>query len=123
MQRTTAQNRGQLGENIARRFLVARGYQFLQANFRWYGGEVDLIMKHGEAIIFVEVKLRTNGAYLPHEAVHQHKKFRLIRTCEVYLKKHCLYERIPFRIDVVEIILEGTRAKVRHFEDAVMRDT
>lgn len=113
------QQLGILGERIARRYLEQKGYVFREANFRWYGGEVDLVMQKGETYIFVEVKLRRPGAYAGHEAVTRHKQYRVVRTCELYLKKHRVYERVPFQIDVVEITLHGTNARVRHFENAV----
>jgi putative endonuclease len=115
-------NLGNLGERLARRYLEERGFTFLEANFQWPGGEIDLVMKSEDRIVFVEVKLRTTREYAPHEAVDKRKQLRLARTSEVWLKKHRLYERVEYGIDVVEIFLVGRVARIRHFKNAVSND-
>lgn len=115
---TLQKDRGNLGERLALRYLEAKGYIFQQANYACYFGEIDLIFKKSEIFVFVEVKLRTGSEYMPHESVNFSKQRKLILTAENFLQRHELLGEVDWRFDVVEIVLEGKHAKVRHFENA-----
>ena len=113
--------KGALGEAIAKKYLLSKGYAFLVSNFQTRRGEVDLVMSDGETFVFVEVKLRTSDLYRPRDSVDRHKQQRLIWTAEEFLMKHGLLEEVHWRIDVVEIVLRGTKANVTHIKSAVFR--
>ena len=107
--------RGTLGEEAARDFLKAAGLKFLTANYACKEGEIDLIFRDRETLVFVEVKTRTEGGWTrPGKAVDDRKKRALIRTANEYLKllKNPL---VAYRYDVVEVLLvNGAVSEVRH---------
>ena len=107
--------RGTLGEEAARDFLKKAGLKFLTANYACKEGEIDLIFRDRETLVFVEVKTRTEGGWTrPGKAVDSRKKRALIRTANEYLKllKNPL---VAYRYDVVEVLLvDGAVSEVRH---------
>lgn len=97
------QNKGQAGEDTAVDFLTGNGMKILQRNFRCPPGEIDIIAKHGQTIVFVEVRTRhTKGFGTPEESITALKRSRLIRAAQWYLKQHKLYNTSA-RFDVVTI--------------------
>lgn len=111
---------GAMGELIAARWLVTQGRKVLYRNFHGLnGGEVDIVARHHERLTFVEVKCRTSTVYgRPADAVDASKQ-RLIQRAA----KDWLYlldsPRIPFRFDIVEVILtEGRLPQVHVIENA-----
>jgi putative endonuclease len=111
--------RGTLGEEAARDFLKKAGLKFLTANYACKEGEIDLIFRDRETLVFVEVKTRTEGGWTrPSKAVDDRKKRALIRTANEYLKllKNPL---VAYRYDVVEVLLvDGAVSEVRHNENS-----
>lgn len=107
--------RGRLGENAARRHLQKAGLKYLTANFRSTHGEIDLIFREGEMLVFVEVKTRSSETWTrPAAAVNAAKRRKLSKTALAYLK---LLKNPPvnIRFDVVEVLLDrGEVKEVRH---------
>ena len=107
--------RGSLGEKAAREFLTQGGLKFLTANYASKRGEIDLILRDGDCLVFVEVKTRTAGGRTrPSRAVDDRKRRALIHTAQDYLR---MLEdgQIPYRFDVVEVLLvEGAVSEIRH---------
>lgn len=107
--------RGSLGEDAARDFLKKQGLKFLTANFSCKEGEIDLIFRDGETLVFVEVKTRTAGGWTrPGKAVDDRKRRALIRTANEYLR---LLKKpaVAYRYDVVEVLLTaGAVTELRH---------
>src|SRR5262249_41334492 len=107
--------RGQLGEAAARRHLRRRGLKFLTANFRSAHGEIDLIFRDEDCLVFVEVKTRSTEDWVrPAAAVDARKRRLISRTALDYLR---LLHHPPIRIrfDVVEVLLtDGAVREVRH---------
>jgi putative endonuclease len=109
---------GAWGEELALRYLKRRGYDLVERNYRTRYGEVDLILRHQDILVFVEVKLRRGlGFGDPLEAVTPRKQ-AAIRA----LAKRYLSDREPHfdavRFDVVGILLgDGTR-RIVHIENA-----
>lgn len=94
---------GNSAENLAARFLISRGYKIMERQFRTRGGEIDLIARDGDELVFIEVKARAlNDFGYPEESVTQLKLSKIQRTAEMYLSK---YQRVgvPYRIEVVAI--------------------
>ena len=108
--------RGSLGEGAARDFLKAAGLKFLTANFSCKDGEIDLILREGETLVFVEVKTRTAGGWTrPGSAVNDRKRRALIRTAKEYLGMLKDGDAVAYRFDVVEVLLmNGEVSEVRH---------
>lgn len=96
---------GSLYEAAAASYLIKKGYNILEKNFRVRIGEIDLIAMDGEYLVFVEVKYRRNsvsGTAL--EAVDERKQQIIRRTAEVYLSMHPHFSDAPCRFDVVGIM-------------------
>jgi putative endonuclease len=95
---------GTLGESLAKRFLVERGYILVESNAYVDGDELDLIMAHGSMIVAVEVKTTTNGVD-PFEAIDDDKMFRIRRAADAY--------RLQIsRIDVIAIAIDAQGATI-----------
>ena len=108
---------GNRGENAAVRFLRRLGYRILARNCRNHWGEIDIIARDGDWIVFVEVKTRSShAAGHPAEAVTRRKQVQLTKLALVWLKQRRLLEHRA-RFDVVALTWpEGTQTPViEHF--------
>jgi putative endonuclease len=107
--------RGRLGERAARRHLERLGLKFLTANFRSDRGEIDLIFREADCLVFVEVKTRSSEDWTrPAAAVNADKRRRLSRCALDYLRR-LKQPPVKIRFDVVEVLLaEGRVRAVRH---------
>lgn len=95
---------GKWGEAVAGDYLRARGYEILACNARTPYGELDLVARQGETIVFVEVKTRTNLAFgLPEEAVTVRKRAHLLDSAAHYLQTHPELDG-DWRVDVIAIL-------------------
>ena len=95
---------GLRGQKAAATFLRAEGMEILQENYRIRGGEIDIIARDGEYIVFVEVKFRTGlGFGRPAEAVNYAKQKKIIHTASHYIAAKNLINQ-DFRFDVVEVL-------------------
>lgn len=104
-----ALERGKRGEELAADFLRSCGYLIVEANYRWRGGEIDLIAREGNTLVFVEVKSRSSESFgLPEESVHPAKQRKLIQTAQRYLLEHPT--ELDVRFDVVA--LSGGKARL-----------
>jgi putative endonuclease len=97
------QRAGATAEALAARFLQARGLRIIGRNLRWRDGELDLICEHGDAIVFVEVRLRRSGRFGGAAAsVDALKQARIIRAAQRWLAgagRHA--QGRPARFDVI----------------------
>ncbi len=107
--------RGRLGERAARRHLRRLGLKFLAANFRSARGEIDLVCRDRDCLVFVEVKTRSSEQWTrPAAAVDRRKRLRLSLAALDYLKL-LRNPEIKFRFDIVEVLLQGGEVReVRH---------
>lgn len=100
--RTAQQVTGLAGEDQALAYLQQQGLQLLERNFRCKGGEIDLIMQDGKVLVFVEVRVRSDGKFGGAAAsVGSAKQKRLIIAAQVYLQRHtmppsCRFDVIAF---------------------------
>lgn len=91
-------------EQLAARYLCTQGLELISSNYACRLGEIDLIMKHGETLVFVEVRYRVSSKFIsPVVSVNASKQRKLWRTAQVYLKHHGLTDAVPCRIDVIGI--------------------
>lgn len=112
----TTKQVGDRGEKIAEAYLLARGYELLKRNYRAGRCELDLVMRQGETVVFVEVKARSGTAFgTPAEFVTKRKRRNLLFAAQAYLQEHGEMDA-PARMDVVEVYLSGGR--VRHIVNA-----
>ena len=103
---------GPFGEQIARQFLEERGYQFIEANYKTRVGELDLIMRQAEQVVFVEVKTRSaHNRSTSNKGLPSRKIDRLEAVIGEYLVEH--QEIDDWRIDLVAVtIVKDGLAKV-----------
>jgi putative endonuclease len=110
---------GELGERAAKKQLKRQGLRFLTANFRSPRGEIDLIMRDGDCLVFVEVKTRSSEEWVrPAAAVDKERRGRLTRAALDYLR---LLRNPPvkLRFDIVEVLLQDSAVReVRHLPNA-----
>jgi putative endonuclease len=106
---------GELGERAAKKYLQRGGLKFLTANFRSPRGEMDLIFRDQDCLVFVEVKTRSSEDWVrPAAAVNAVRRRRLTRTALDYLR---LLKNPPVRVrfDIVEVLLQHSEVhEVRH---------
>ncbi len=111
--------RGALGETAARRHLEQAGLKFLVANYRSTRGEIDLVFRDADCLVFVEVKTRSSEDWTrPAAAVNARKRRLLSQTALDYLKK-LKQPQVRFRFDIVEVLLtDGAVREVRHLPNS-----
>jgi len=108
--------KGDLGEDIACRYLLSKGAEILESNYKIKTGEIDIITKLENEIVFVEVKSRSNIKYgYPSEAVNYKKIKKIVNTAKYYILKKNLHN-VPIRFDVIEVYLNEN--KVNHIVNA-----
>ncbi len=109
---------GKKGEEIALKFLKKRGYQILVRNYTCPLGEVDLVARKKDTLVFVEVKTRRSMSFGPPElAVNSTKQAKLSKAALSFLKEKGL-ENAKARFDVVAILLGPKGEKIELIEDA-----
>jgi putative endonuclease len=110
---------GKSGENYACRELERRGYAIVARRFRTRGGEIDIIARDGETLVFVEVKARRSCRYgTPLDAVTPFKRHRLMRMAAEYVLLKGVSNAFC-RFDVVSVLFgEGLRPRVEVVKNA-----
>lgn len=109
---------GLAGENAAARFLKAHGYKILVRRFECAYGEIDLVCRDGETLVFVEVKSRESDEHTrPSDSIGSAKQLHISRSALDYLRK-LQNPDIPARFDVVEIVWEPPRPRFNLIQDA-----
>lgn len=109
---------GNKGEELAVKFLRQKGYLIVERNFKTKFGEIDIIAKDNNTIVFVEVKTRTNDYFgYPFEAVDERKRVKLKNLALIFMKKY--NKEFPIRFDIVSILfMSNGDKKIEHIEDA-----
>ena len=117
MKRNTRDS-GDQGEEIAVAYLRSQGLTIIETQYHFGHGEIDIIAREGEALVFCEVKMRRSDKYGPPEyAVHRRKQTQIRKIAEAYLYEHEIREQIC-RFDVVGIEMIGGNLTIRHMRDA-----
>ncbi len=113
---------GRIGENLAAKYLKKNGYQILQRNFKqlpW--GEIDIIAKKDNYLVFVEVKTITfqSTLYLAENKIDHRKKRSLIRIIQVYLDRKRLLLDCQWQVDAIIVKLDfiNKKFKLKHLEN------
>ena len=110
---------GKLGENLATKYIISLGYKILERNFRCKFGEIDIIAKDKQELVFIEVKTRTNNLYgKPIDAVNQVKQKHLISAVKYYLYSKKL-ENEFIRLDVIEVYFQNKFYKINHIKQII----
>ncbi|MBL7045466.1 MAG: YraN family protein [Parcubacteria group bacterium] len=121
---------GDIGEDVACKFLVKRGLSIIDRNYTKKWGEIDIIAQKGNCIHFVEVKAVTRENlvnisretdYRPEEKVHPKKLEKIARVADTYMLEKGIDEDVDWCIDVVAVFLDIARkqAKCRIVENVL----
>jgi len=114
----TQQRVGRWGEQAAAEYLERKGYTVLARNFRAERGEVDIIARQGNVLVFVEVKARSSNRYgYPEYSVSPKKRQHLLSAAEKYILEHPEFS--TWRVDVIAVEGETGEVVIRHFENVV----
>lgn len=113
---------GSWGESVAATYLEAHGYTIVTRNWRCARGEIDLVARTGDELVFVEVKTRRGRQMgTPEEGVTPRKARKLLELAQRYLLAHDL-DDVAWRVDLVAVELDGRGKLVRceHVKEAVV---
>lgn len=110
---------GLQGERLAESFLRRLGLQTLARRFSTPVGELDLVMREGDTVVFVEVKaLRRRAGSEPEDKVNATKQRKLVRAAQWFLQREH-WEARPCRFDVVGVVMpEEGAAEIQHIPEA-----
>lgn len=111
---------GRWGENTAASYLHGRGYEILDRNVRTSYGELDLVARIDNVLVFVEVKTRRTTAYgLPEESITKRKASHILQSAQAYILSNNLPE-IDWRIDLITIFkYKEQKPVITHIENAI----
>jgi putative endonuclease len=123
MKTYTNKSFGALGEQYAAQYLKKQRYKILVKNYNNKLGEIDLIARDGDEIVFVEVKARSADPLLSGQyAVNRQKQFHILRTASLYLQESGT--KLQPRFDVIEVEIDrasGKLVKLGHYKAAFMQ--
>ncbi len=112
---------GFAAEDLARNYLGSQGLTWVESNYRCRMGEIDLIMRDKEYLVFVEVRARTSIAYGGGvQSITPGKRQKLLRTATLYLQTKKLYDKQPCRFDVLS--LDGASPQITWIKNAFGAD-
>lgn len=110
--------RGKEGEELAAQYLQAAGYRIVERNFRCRLGEIDIIARDGDTLVFVEVKMKTKESYGdPEAAVDRAKQKKISLVSLHYLQTNNIPDQ-PARYDVVAVQRSALGQEIRLIKDA-----
>jgi putative endonuclease len=113
---------GAWGEELAAHYLAVRGYQIQETNVRTPHGEIDIVCKQADRLIFIEVKTRSSTRFgFPEEAITKRKISHMLRAAQYYLQQHSEING-DWQIDVLAIEKENPHqaSRITHFENIVV---
>ena len=117
----TTRDIGFAAEQEACEFLKAHGLMFIAQNYQCKMGEIDLIMKDKDALVFVEVRKRSQADFgSGAETITRHKQRCIIKTALFYLLETQQYDACPMRIDVIDICLRENNNHVEWLKNAIL---
>jgi len=110
---------GDRGEAAAVQYLIRKGFEIRDRNWKCQAGEADIIAEDEDALVFVEVKTRANCEHgFPEEAVDEKKRKRYEKIASYYLKDYEADDK-AVRFDVISIlVIAPERAFLRHYKNA-----
>jgi putative endonuclease len=113
--------KGKSGEQLAQRHLEQQGLRHLESNYRCRSGEIDLIMRDGDCLVFVEVRYRKDSRFgSACESVTYNKQRKLLASANHYLQR--AGGSSPCRFDVVGISGDNSRPTIEWIRDAFQGD-
>jgi putative endonuclease len=116
LNKSNNKNIGRIGEQLAYEFLLGKGYTILEQNYTDKKTEIDIIAKHENCLVIIEVKTRSYGLVNPENAVGKTKQKTLIEAALLYQEKNNI--KYEIRFDIIAIVLNKNEHEILHFEDA-----
>lgn len=111
------QNLGRYGEDRAAIYLQDRGYVVIDRNWRSRAGEIDLVAREGDRLVFVEVKTRNGSGYgHPFEAITQDKVGRMRRVVADWCSAKQV-AGVKVRLDAISVLITGGRVFIEHLKE------
>jgi putative endonuclease len=108
---------GNLGESLAVEYLTNKGYQILARNWHSYRREIDIVAKHNDIIVFVEVRTRKIDSIItPSESITRKKQRLLVDAANLFLQQKGL--DVESRFDVISISYHQGKTVIEHIENA-----
>lgn len=127
------QKLGEIGENIAVRFLVKQGFTILDRNYTKKWGEIDIVAQKASKIHFIEVKSVTRATFIgldketldnyrPEDNMHPWKLQRLSRTIQTYLISEKVGDDTEWQVDLIVVFLneKDKKAKIKLVKDIIL---
>lgn len=111
---------GKWGENVAKEFLVRKGYAIVESNWRMHNYEIDIIAMKDNRIIFVEVKTRANSGDDPFDAVDKRKMQHLVSSANVYMEERSIAINLEPQFDIIGIVGNHDNYELEHIDDAFL---
>ncbi len=117
---------GEIGENIACKFLVKQGFSILDRNYTKKWGELDIVARKYDKLYFIEVKSVSGEGNLllkrPEENMHPWKMKRMSRVIQTYLLSKKITENTEWQVDllIVYLDLENKKAKIRRIKNIIL---
>ena len=113
--------RARAGEDAAARYLATRGYSILHRNIRFPEGELDLVARCKNTLVFIEVKTRETEKFgQPYQSVSEGKQRRQAAMASRFTSL-CRLQDVPVRFDVVSVVLpSGQPPRIEHVENAFL---
>ena len=109
---------GKLGEKLALKKIRSLGYKCVEKNYRCPLGEIDLVAKDGDCLVFIEIKTRKGGSIgYAKEAVDQRKKRQISKVALAYMKANDCFDT-KSRFDVIAINIKGDREEIEVISNA-----
>ena len=113
---TLRQDLGRYGEQRAAIYLEDRGYEIIERNWRSASGEIDLIARQDERLVFIEVKTRNGSGYgHPFEAITPIKIARMRRLAAEWCSLRQV-SAIRVRLDAIAVLISGGRVSIEHLK-------
>ncbi len=119
----STRERGDEAEQRVVEFLLRQGYEVAERNYRWRGGEIDIVARDRGALVFVEVRSRERDGFLdPILSVTPPKLSRIVRTAEHYLASRAIPPSTPCRFDLAGVRGSGREMRVTLVRNAFTLD-
>jgi putative endonuclease len=109
---------GKKGETVAVRYLKKQGYRIVEQNYRSKVGEIDIIARDKQSLVFVEVKTRSSRSFGSPKWAITPKKQKAISMAALYYLKMTNQNDVDARFDVVSILLQGEDTQIELVRNA-----
>jgi putative endonuclease len=117
MEKPTKNTLGKKGEQYIVERIKKKGWEVLETNFHNRFGEIDIIAKDGDEVVFIEVKTRTNDFFgTPEESVTKYKLQKILSTAQNYLLQK-KWEDVFYRFDVFSVLQKNGTVSIEHFKN------